>query len=133
VTRVLVIDRNPRCRAEIERLLHEGGYEVLTTDAHARAPDLDDAEFVVVRRERDDFDDVSSVWDLEPDATEVVISWLRPTGVVSLRRMTVAIEAAHRQAARILGTITPALGHRDLSRVTAGLRLLQSKIWSGTS
>jgi hypothetical protein len=135
VTRVLVVDRNPRCRAEMVRLLREVGYEVLTTDGHKRtqAPDLDAAEFVVVRRELDDFDDVASVGELRPDETDVVISWLRPSGVVGRGRMAAALDAANRQATRILEAITPALRHRDMRRMAAGLRVLQSKIWGKTS
>jgi hypothetical protein len=130
-----VVDRNPRCRAEIARLLREVGYDVSTTDVHtpAHAADFDAAEFVVVRRERDDFDDTSSIGDLEPSATDLVIAWLRPSGVVSRYCMAMQIKAANRQAGRILEAITPALGSGGTRSLIPGLHLLHSKIWGKSS
>lgn len=117
------------------RLLREVGYEVSTADVHTpgEATDLDAAEFVVVRRERDDFDDTSSIPDLEPGATNVAISWLRPSGVENRNRMTMRIKAANHQAARILEAIAPALGSGDARRAILGLHLLHSKIWVNIS
>jgi hypothetical protein len=116
------------------RLLRDVGYEVLTTDVHmqTQAPNLEGAEFVVVRRELDDFDAVPSIGDLEPDATDVVIRWLRPP-LLNRRSMTAAVDAANRHAVRILEAITPILRHREMGRLAAGLHALQSKIWGKSS
>jgi hypothetical protein len=136
VIRILVVDRNPRSRAEMARLLREVGYEVLTTDVQtpAQAPTLDGADFVVIRREPDDFDDVGSIGDLERDATDLTITWLRPNEKMSLRRMTEEIAAANQQATRILAAITPAISHgRVMRRLAPGLALFQSKIWGKSS
>jgi hypothetical protein len=136
VPRILVVDRNPRCRAEVARLLREVGYEVLTTDVQTptQAPTLDAVDFVVIRREPDDFDDVTSIGDHERDATDLTITWLRPDETMSRRRTTEEIAAANQQATRILAAITPALSHgRVMRRLAPGLALLQSKIWGKRS